>query len=403
MQHLRIRILAALSASALPLCAQSIHDSAGVRVVSYPGVARPVARWRVDARPVVEVGGVDGVGPTEFADIMGAVRLPNGNIVVANMRTNELRFFDRAGKFIKAAGRTGAGPGEFSQLMSVRFSGNVLQAGDGMGGLRIFGADGTFERQVPTSMAGRSQRAFLAFADGSSLWQEQEPPTDSLWYVRLLRIDADGRSTTLQRFPVGEMVAGPPGRGPTHVEFSARSALAVLADRICRGWSRAYEISCYDFAGRQMLVIRRSVPDVAVSASVRKAFEDSYTDVSGGLEGNHSAEAMAGLKALRLRNLPGLVYAKSLPTFASFLGSQANELWVRDFRVEDAFVRPGGFNPPPTTSTHWNVFAADGRWIADVTLPPRFTAFDAGTDYVLGVSRDAEDVERVTMLRLLRK
>jgi hypothetical protein len=178
--------------------------------------------------------------------------------------------------------------------------------------------------------------------------------------------------------------------------------MALFTDRICRGFARTYEVACFHLDGKPILSVRRAVPVVPVSDSARKAFELAYTDVSGGNEGDNSDGARSSLKALRLHNLPGLVYAKTLPVFAAFLGSQTGDVWVRDYRIEDAFVSKVGFNPPPTMPTHWNVFAADGRWLADVTLPARFTAFDAGADYVLGVSRDADDVERVTMLRLQR-
>jgi glutamate mutase epsilon subunit len=60
------------------------------------------------------------------------------------------------------------------------------------------------------------------------------------------------------------------------------------------------------------------------------------------------------------------------------------------------------FYPPPTTPTHWNVFAPDGRLLSEVTLPARFTPFEVGADYVLGVSRDNDDMERATLLRLRR-
>lgn len=40
--------------------------------------------------------------------------------------------------------------------------------------------------------------------------------------------------------------------------------------------------------------------------------------------------------------------------------------------------------------------------IVRVLRPPRFRLMDAGSDYVAGVSRDANDVERVVVYRLLR-
>ena len=39
-----------------------------------------------------------------------------------------------------------------------------------------------------------------------------------------------------------------------------------------------------------------------------------------------------------------------------------------------------------------------GDWIADVLLPTHFSLFDAGRDYVAGVTFDTDELERVTVL-----
>ncbi len=49
------------------------------------------------------------------------------------------------------------------------------------------------------------------------------------------------------------------------------------------------------------------------------------------------------------------------------------------------------------------VFGPDGEWLGTVRLPARFTVFEVGSDHVLGVRRDGNDVEHVQMLRLARR
>ncbi len=51
----------------------------------------------------------------------------------------------------------------------------------------------------------------------------------------------------------------------------------------------------------------------------------------------------------------------------------------------------------------WEVFGPDGVWLGQVFLPGRFTVFEIGLDYVLGVFRDELDVERVQVLALHRQ
>jgi hypothetical protein len=56
----------------------------------------------------------------------------------------------------------------------------------------------------------------------------------------------------------------------------------------------------------------------------------------------------------------------------------------------------------PDDPTLWYVFDPDGSWLGSIMTPPRFTVFEIGEDYLLGVRRDELDVEHVQLLRLRR-
>lgn len=93
-------IIHALAGAALTLCvassrvvdAQTVRDSADVRVVHYDRSAVPRERWTLDLTPLVEIGGADAPDPSsEFAQIRGVVRFEDGRIAVANGATNEIR------------------------------------------------------------------------------------------------------------------------------------------------------------------------------------------------------------------------------------------------------------------------------------------------------------------------
>jgi hypothetical protein len=75
-------------------------------------------------------------------------------------------------------------------------------------------------------------------------------------------------------------------------------------------------------------------------------------------------------------------------------------LWVRTFVTAD------GINTSQWRSNHapsdWSVYDRTGRWIADCRLPARFAPAEIGADYVIGVSQDNDDVERVTLWPLRR-
>ena len=57
---------------------------------------------------------------------------------------------------------------------------------------------------------------------------------------------------------------------------------------------------------------------------------------------------------------------------------------------------------PSSQSTTWDVFDPTGRWLGPVRMPTGLRITDIGSDYVLGVWRDADDVEHVRMYELVK-
>ena len=53
-------------------------------------------------------------------------------------------------------------------------------------------------------------------------------------------------------------------------------------------------------------------------------------------------------------------------------------------------------------SQKWYVWDGDGAWLGIVEAPERFELFRVGTDEVLGVWRDDNDVEHPQVLRLIK-
>ena len=103
------RVIGFLLLLAAPCPAQSIRDSAGVRIVEYARRARAPKTWRVDPKPVLEIGGHTRPGSVEFSNVVGVARLSDGRVVVGNAGTYEVMTFDARGRFIESFGRRGRG------------------------------------------------------------------------------------------------------------------------------------------------------------------------------------------------------------------------------------------------------------------------------------------------------
>ena len=96
----------------------TVHtDSAGVAIATAITPRwGPSEGWTVAEAPLLEIGTVTGAPEYQFADVVAAVRLSNGDIVVADRGASELRGYDPEGTFQWRAGGAGEGPGEFQSL-----------------------------------------------------------------------------------------------------------------------------------------------------------------------------------------------------------------------------------------------------------------------------------------------
>lgn len=123
--------------------AWTVQDSLEIQIVTSDST--PSAHWSL-GEPRLKLGTVSG-GPTEFFRIRDLLRLPTGEIVVANGGTNEVRVFGPDGSHVRTFGGTGHGPGELNGLMMVRTLGDSLATYDsGNDRITVFGPTGSYER-----------------------------------------------------------------------------------------------------------------------------------------------------------------------------------------------------------------------------------------------------------------
>src|SRR5688500_17857252 len=77
-----------------PPPAAIVVDSAGVAIVESRSPRWTDGDgWRVDSVPTFSIGSVGGATETSLSGVVGALRLPGGEIAVADGTSRELRFF----------------------------------------------------------------------------------------------------------------------------------------------------------------------------------------------------------------------------------------------------------------------------------------------------------------------
>ncbi len=394
----RLLIAALLTGSALPACADrggdqgfSSRDSSGVRIadnVSGPGDAR---LWRVSESPMLDIGLVEGDESYQLFRVVGAARLEDGGVVVANSGTSELRFFDDRGVHVRSVGSKGGGPGEFEMLWAVaRYHGDSLAAYDRrLARISVFDGRGNFARvfrlrsEYPTEVIGVLESGeVLAAVENAG---EELPSGVRRSLAEYTRFSPDGEPMrSLGRFFEGEMFTMSRGgvTGTTQLAYGKRGFAAARANRFYYGSTERYEITVYDTVGTLTLVIRRDLEPLPVTASDMQAYKDMVT------EGRRDRSRLQGLLDL----IDAMPAPETMPVFEAMMLDEEGNLWVRDYR------RPNEETPPS-----WAVFDTNGRLLSRVVTPAGFTIYEIGSDFLLGRERDEWDAEHVRTYELIKR
>lgn len=373
----------------------AVRDSGGIEIVENGAPTRG-ARVRVSQAPVVTIGVTEGQDAYLFGRIVGATRLPDGRIVIADGQSLDLRVFDPEGDFLNRSGGKGEGPGEHQSIDRIFRQGDTLIVLDNrVGRLTRVLPDGTVVEVLPIewipfsyvlngrTTSGRSLPGVRGvFADGSILATQriQSGPAQietriSRSELTLRRIDlrtGAAQSVGLFRATEDFIYLHPDGSFTFgDAPFGKPGLLAITGDRFYAGDGEGFEIEEHTSDGTLTRIIRVcELPDPVTE----REYEAYVQDLIEPLEGLGRE-----LEEIAHRGLPRPEFAA--PYMALHV-DPTGRIWVRDFTFVGMPQR-------------WRVLDRDGRWLSDVTLPADVDVLEVGDDYVLGRVRDEFDVERV--------
>jgi hypothetical protein len=383
--------------------AQATRDSAGIRIIDNAKPAwAPGHEWRLSEKPILAIGGGTDAND-QLGRIAGVTRLSDGRVVVADQSTLQLKFYDASGRYLTSVSGQGQGPGALRDFHTIaRLPGDSLVVGT-RDMVSIFAPSGTFVRsarfgpfapgalQTPfATPLGRFDNGTIVVADFP---QGQRGPAGARQWVdsaSLFLVDRDGRVLRpLGKAPIVVFVAG--AKYPSPMDFGPQAAYASAGRAFYWGFPEQYAIHVYDSDWKLQRIIRRAWTPRPFTAADLDAYVDGWMQLWSKTTG---AEREAERKAMRESTYP-----EFLPPYSAILATPAGELWVRESDLTGA---PGcwclaGLSTVPS---RWSVFDAGGRWLGEVAMPPRFIPLEIGVDYVLGRSRDADNVPRVVMYRL---
>jgi hypothetical protein len=351
----------------------------------------PPITWRVSGSPRIRIVMTDTM---LFEYVSGLTMLPEGGLIVASDQRSALLFFDDRGRFVRSIGRRGRGPSEFNGIARAWRFGDTLAVVDLRDVPQIFTLAGAYVRSAPKLPSGRLH-GFLGNGDAVVGTLDLDAITPGGWKTvdeRLLRIRGSS-STPLGTFASQEVSRSKDGELKGRV-FGPRNRVAVFADGFCAGFAGGASIRCFDATAtvRASLALSGLTP-VAVSDADREAyFNDRYV----ANQGMPRARLDAMVNAMRSET----EFANTMGNFGALVASRDGLLWVGPPSNED--WRPTAPNPLPDRPTRWRIYSRAGVWIANVTLPARFRLFEAGANYVAGVTGDDDGQEVIVVYEVRR-
>lgn len=365
------------------------RDSAGVRITVTSEPQWPEdAAWRVDTLPYMTLSGT---GPGyQFFRVEDAARLPGGGLVVADAGSFQVRFFDADGSFQRAVGQEGDGPGDFRRLSGVfPFRGDSVFAFDSwLGRATILARDGSVGRVFSAAGDLRVPALFPAQGDDliAKVWSLEE--------FAAIEGPYRGRYLVLRLDPSGDVVdtiaelAGWSGykinrEGGGYTDFAplfvVDGHLSLGGDAVYTGDAERMEYRRFSLTGELQQIIRAPQLDQALTS------EEVAAERAAMLGSNPSP---------RLRDMVARLPAPDLrPAYSDVLVDAEGYVWISRY-----------WSPrrQADESVLWYVFDPSGVWMGSVATPARYTLFEVGVDYLLGVRRDQLDAEHVELLRLTR-
>lgn len=369
----------------------TVRDSTGVMIAESTAARWTLTEgWSVDTVPLLNLG-TTGEGPAhEFSQVVAALRLPDGSVMVADAGSRQVRKFSPEGQHIWSSGRQGDGPGEHNQLRSIAlFRGDSILAYDyWLGRATLLSADGHLGRVFNVGPAGLRPERVTVLDDTLLIaeyrdWQESELKPGLIRPLRLLaRVTPAGVVVdTIARVPGHESVLQPNGDDGFAL-FGRTGHTGALGGALVLGSADDVSFTIHGADGRLQRIVRVPTADLRLSAAeVAREREAILAELPD--------RVLAYLREV-VASLPTPTHR---PGYDRLVVDAMGAVWLRPHRGLSERGSP----------YDWQVFSAEGEWLGTMVLPERFRVYDIGADYILGVGRGEFDVEEVQLLRLSRE
>ena len=386
---LALAATAVAGCEAAPLSTITSRDSLGVTIVE-SGAPLWGARdaWRIEEEPILDLARAGSGEMHTFFRVRDVLRAGSGHLAVADGASQQVRIYDATGRFVRAFGGPGEGPGEFRSLWTV-----VLKP-DG----RLVALDRAAGGSGAEFDLGSGLVSSFRMPEGVS--PVRHPlPSDVVWGLDLAPgTDEERRSAGVLRPPVtvvrlsedrmsADSVTSLPGyenfivTEGDDIPIMGRLPHAVPdgEGRIAMGTADALEYSVVDGRTGELRLIAR-IPGVPLT-------------VSGAEVDREREEWLGPDPSPFIRDfMARLPEPAEKPGYQRMIVDADGNVWAGEYLGLARRDEP----------QEWYVLDSSGAWLGVVETPARFELMRVGADEVFGVRRDVDDVEHPQVLRLVK-
>lgn len=348
-----------------------------------PGAAQQT--WSIARSPDFVLGSAEGQPETAFHDVRGALQTPQGDLVVADGGSLEIRVFAPSGELITRFGGRGGGPREFESIEWMEYCGGTAVSvydrrrrrltrwtpqGDLVEEINVEGLNG-----LPPFTAYCGHSGSLAVIGWPDIGSYSGGIGPYRMDVDVGAVDSGGGATrSVGRFPGPERYRYGGSDGPR--PLGRNTVVRPFENGVYVVTGDAYQVIVARKSGGQRsfgreLDRRRMTPELV------RTWHDSV------VARFPPAERASARQGLREHQGPD-----KLPAYSFLMFDELGRLWARHHGA-----------PGERTDT-WDIYT-DERWIASVTVPNSFRPTQISKDWILGVKRDGMGIERIERRELI--
>ena len=350
-------------------------------------------------KPELRIGAVD--GDAAFGSIVAVALDRQQRIYVADGMEKRIKVFAANGKYVRAIGRPGRGPGDLESPKRLGVIGDTVWVSEYNGRTSFFNAvNGRFIRLVTPGSAATAQGS--AYSPGSTLQlledHSLQPGPSPLVVVRVLdrRVDTlvslprrNNRLTILHQGRPAYQTSQPFSDDPiAALDPQGKYAVVVNFPPPAKNGAGVYELTRYDVSaarGNLKQSTKRRTINYKAQPLTNAYFDEwlqrflSNSSIPLSRKDAEAAMRKAVYRPQWLRPIGTIQLAKD------------GRIWIKQ-------------RTPRGTVTQWTILNPDFSTFGNIAIPDdRGYLLDADKDFVWLVEYDEEDVPQLVRARLVRK